>query len=186
MRLTKANSKAIKYAIMHWHYSRSVPSVSLAYNVYNDNDEWCGVVAYGIGANNNIAKAYNLGQGEVVELVRVALNGKQKTTSQAVAISLKLLKKDAPLVKLVVSYADTAQGHEGTIYKASNWDYVGDSMAESAIDPADGKVKHTRTLHSIYGSVKGFERVKDKPKKKFVYYIDKTLKGKIKKDASLV
>lgn len=173
MKLSKANAKAIHYAIMHWHYSKSIPSISLAYNVYNDKEEWCGVVCYGRGANNNIAKSYKLGQGEVVELVRVALNGKQEMTSKAVAISLRLLKKDAPFVKLVVSYADTKQGHKGIIYKASNWKFVGESIAESAIDPADGKVKHTRTLHSIYGSIKGFKRVVDKPKLKYIYILDK-------------
>lgn len=52
MRLTKANSKAINYACKNFHYSKSVPAVQYAYNVYNDKDEWCGVILYGGGANN--------------------------------------------------------------------------------------------------------------------------------------
>ena len=121
MRLEKASTKAIRYAIMNWHYSKSVPMVQVAYAVFNDQMEWCGVICYGIGATMNIAKPYKLAGGEVVELVRVALNGKQGSTSKAVSISLRLLKKDAPLAKMVVSYADSEQGHFGTMYQASNW-----------------------------------------------------------------
>lgn len=60
-----------------------------------------------------------------MELVRVALNGKQEHTSQAVALALKELKKDCPLCRLVVSYADCDQDHLGTIYQATNWIYAG-------------------------------------------------------------
>lgn len=125
MRLTKANRKAIEYACKHYHYSKSVPSVVVAgYNVYN-GDDWCGVIVYGNGANVNFCKEYGLIQGQMVELCRVALNGKQEHTSQAVAMSLKELHKDKPMCRLVLSYADCDQSHLGTIYQATNWVYVG-------------------------------------------------------------
>ena len=131
MRLEKASQKAIKYACMNFHYAKSLPVNTFGYSVFNDTGEWCGVILYGIGANNNIAKSYNLNQGEVIELVRVALNGKHQTTSKALSLSLKLLKKDLPLVKLIVSYADKDQSHVGIIYQATNWYYTGDSMNNS-------------------------------------------------------
>lgn len=106
MRLEIASTKAIKYAIMNWHYSKSLPCVQIAYAVFNELNEWCGIIAYSIGANKLIGSQYNLQVGSCIELVRVALNGKQDCTSKAIAISLKLLKRDCPLVKLVVSYAD--------------------------------------------------------------------------------
>ena len=80
MRLTLANAKAIKHACLKFHYAKSVPSVQYGFNVYNDDDEWCGVICYGGGATPNIGKPFGLMQGEILELVRVALNGKQKTT----------------------------------------------------------------------------------------------------------
>ena len=97
--------------------AKSVPSVGHAYAVFNGMGEWCGVVCFGIGATNNIASPYGLKQGQVVELVRVALNGKQESTAKAVSIALRLLKSDAPNVRLVISYADSEQGHFGTIRK---------------------------------------------------------------------
>ena len=128
MRLTKASAKAVRYACMHFHYAKAVPVNTLGYNVYNDDDEWCGVVLFGSGSNNNIGNEYKLKQGQVLELVRVALNGKQSRTSQCVAMALKALRRDCPLCRLVVSYADCDQNHLGTIYQATNWLYVGTMM----------------------------------------------------------
>ncbi len=63
MRLTHATMEAVKYACLHFHYAKSVPVNPMGYNVYNANDEWCGVILYSFGANRNISKAYNLPQG---------------------------------------------------------------------------------------------------------------------------
>lgn len=38
--------------------------------------------------------------------------------------SLRLIKQDARFVSLV-TYADESQGHDGHVYRASNWTYVG-------------------------------------------------------------
>lgn len=148
MKLTKATPKAIKYACTNFHYSKSVPAVQYAYNVYNDNNEWCGCILFGGGANNNLAKSFNLRNGEVLELERVALNGKQEQTSKAVAIALRLLHKENPIVKLIVSYADHRQNHVGTIYKATNWLYLGIVNTSDTQYFYKGKWTHERTINS--------------------------------------
>lgn len=38
--------------------------------------------------------------------------------------SVKLIRKDGRFISLV-TYADESQGHNGNIYRASNWEYVG-------------------------------------------------------------
>jgi hypothetical protein len=148
MRIARANTKAINYACKNFHYSKSVPAVQYGYNVYNDNDEWCGVILYGGGANNNMPKSFGKNAGEVLELVRVALNGKQETTSKAVAMSLKQLHKDNPLCQIVVSYADHRQKHLGTIYQATNWIYVGKTITSDTQYFYKGKWTHERTINA--------------------------------------
>lgn len=163
MNLTRATYKAVRYACLHFHYAKAVPVSPLAYNVFNDDGEWCGVIVYSYGANNNIGTQYNLKQGEIVELVRVALNGKQEHTSQAVSMSLKQLHKDAPCVRLVVSYADKDQNHLGTIYQATNWLYVGDVMNKQHDSSwiVNGKRYHGRIISEWvkkHGGLKGLTR----------------------------
>lgn len=148
MRIARANTKAINYACKNFHYSKSVPAVQYGYNVYNDSDEWCGVILYGGGANNNMPKSFGKNAGEVLELVRVALNGKQETTSKAVAMSLKQLHKDNPLCQIVVSYADHRQKHLGTIYQATNWIYIGKTITSDTQYFYKGKWTHERTINA--------------------------------------
>jgi len=162
-----------------------MPVNTFGYAVYNENNEFCGCIVFGLGANNNLAKSLNCNQGEIIELVRMALNGKQESTSKALSISLRLIKKDIPLCKAIISYADESQNHKGIIYQATNWLYLGESISHSAIDPEDNKIKHTRILFSKYGTTKGLQYVQDKPKHKYIYIYSKEIKkiieGMIKK-----
>ncbi len=187
MKLTLANAKAIKYACLKFHYAKSVPSVQYGFNVYNDDDEWCGVICYGSGATPNIGKPFGLMQGEILELVRVALNGKQKTTSECVAASLRELHRIDPILKMVVSYADLDQEHAGTIYQATNWIYLG-KMNENVKSAyiVNGKKMHCRVPHSL-GGKNSLEWVKNnldenatefisKGKHKYIFVFDKRLR----------
>lgn len=151
MRLTLANAKAIKHACLKFHYAKSVPSVQYGFNVYNDDDEWCGVICYGGGATPNIGKPFGLMQGEILELVRVALNGKQKATSECVAASLRELHRIDPILKMVVSYADLDQNHIGTIYQATNWLYLGQTSDKEVYYIINGIKTHRRSVYAKYG-----------------------------------
>lgn len=182
MRLETASAKAIKYACMNFHYAKSVPVNTFGFSVFNDNNEWCGVILYGSGATNNLAEPYGLKQGQVLELVRMALNSKQGVTGKALAISLTLLRKKLPLCKLIVSYADSEQNHLGIIYQATNWYYT--NYSTDTVFLVNGERFHRRTLNSKYNT-SSFELLKEKgltvvpiktkPKWKYIYPLDKSL-----------
>ncbi len=148
MKLEIATYKATKYAVMNFHYSKTMPPFGCSFSVFNSTGEWCGVILYSKGASNKIAMPYKLMQGQVIELVRVALNGKQESTSKAISISLNLVKKLNPLVKLIISFADTGQKHIGTIYQATNWYYTGVSKGDtpSYIHKRTGRKYHNRNV----------------------------------------
>lgn len=164
MRLSIASNKAIRYACMNFHYAKAVPTNAIGYNVWNGKNEWCGVILYGSGANKSIGSPYGLSQGQCLELVRVALNGKQELTSQAVSMSLKQLHRDCPLCKLVISYADCDQHHLGTIYQATNWIYTGLFCEgfKGASFTVKGKKIHRRTVSGWVakrGGLKGLDYI---------------------------
>lgn len=117
------------------------------------------MIIYGSGANNNLSKSVGLPQGAVIELVRVALNGKQESTGKALSLSLQILKKRAPLCRCVISYADPEQGHLGVLYQATNWAYIGRSQAQSEVyHPVSGKMIHKRTANALFGTIKGLKK----------------------------
>lgn len=175
-----AKHEEVRYACLHYHYAKKIPAKSIAYSIFNSDGLFCGCVVYGTGANNNLAKSLGVRQGQVLELVRVALNGKHNSpnlqTSSVVSATLRMLSKDQPLVKSVVSYADTSQGHLGKIYQAMNWLYLGISKSSSMIDPKTGEIVHARTIDSKYGTAVGIKSVTNKIKHKYLYILDKSLK----------
>lgn len=191
--LRKATANAIRYACLNFHYSKCVPSVSYGYNVYQDGD-WCGVIMFGLGATPNIARPFGLIQGEVLELVRVALNGKQSATSECVAAALRKLHADAPQIKIVVSFADNDQNHVGTIYQATNWIYLGKyGKGDRSAFIINGKKTHPRTIGSA-GGVQSIEWVRKhldpnaqefftKGKEKYIFVFDKRLRKQWLKQA---
>ena len=125
LRLDYCSHEAARYAVMHWHYSRSVPAGKLVKIGVWEFAEFIGCVIFSYGANRNLAKSLKLRQMEVCELTRVALQkGHKAQVSRVLAISLRLLKRQSPGVRVVISYADSDQGHLGVIYQASNWLYV--------------------------------------------------------------
>lgn len=151
MRISKAKPEATRYACKIFHYAKAVPVCQYVYNVWNDEDEWCGVIVYGGGANPQIAMPYDKWLGQVIELERVALNGKQGhgKTSEAVAMTIRAIKKEAPWVDLLVSYADIDQDHVGVLYQATNWIYEGiRNVGSRGAFIIHGKKMHTKSVAS--------------------------------------
>ena len=179
---------------MNYHYAKAIPSAYNAYNVYNEHSEWCGVIIFGGGATPNIAKPFGMATGEVMELVRVALNGKQPCTSECVGAALRQLHKDEPQVKLIVSFADCDQDHFGTIYQATNWIYLGDmGVNERGAFIIHGKKMHPKTVYSR-GWVQSIPWLREhvdpnatefitKGKRKYIWVYDKKLRKEWQKKA---
>ena len=182
--------EAAKHAVMRWHYSRAMPSSKLVrFGVWED-EKFSGSVIFGIGANRHLARPFSLADTEVCELVRVALApGRRHPTSQVVAIALRLLKRQSPGLRLVVSYADLGQDHLGTIYQAGGWLYLGTS--DQSYLKIHGRIVHPRTVYDRYGrggqSVPWLkanvdpraERVEMAPKLRYVYPLDKALRRQL-------
>ena len=121
------------------HYAKRIPPISYAFGIYKGS-QLVGVVTYG----TPVSSALRVGVcGEkwidnVIELNRLCCNNEKNVASTLVGRSLQMLPK--PLV--VVSYADTEQGHVGYVYQATNFVYTGLSAKRT-----DWKLKGMEHLH---------------------------------------
>lgn len=126
------------------HYMKRMPLIMFAYGLYEENN-LIGVVTYGAPASPHLARGV-CGEEhalDVLELNRLVLERNEKNlASRLVAQSMRLL----PAPKIVVSYADTKQGHIGYVYQATNFLYTG--LSAKRKDPVgfdtSGNGKHSR------------------------------------------
>lgn len=122
------------------HYARRMPSITHAFGLFVD-EQLEGVVTYGTPPSSSL-RAGLCGPeyaASVLELNRLCLHNNVKGhASYLIARSLKELNADA----VIVSFADAAQGHVGTVYQATNFLYCGLSAKRT-----DWKVKGREHLH---------------------------------------
>lgn len=126
--------------ILGIHYAKRWPSISYAFGLYLDN-ELCGIVTYGTPPSATLKRgiAGDEFKCDVLELNRLCLKHNRKNeASILVGRSLRML----PMNKIVVSFADTSQGHSGFVYQATNFIYCGLSAKRT-----DWKVKGKEHLH---------------------------------------
>lgn len=167
---------AAKYACEHWHYSKTIPCGKIIKIGVWENEKYIGCVLFSRGSNPNLGKEYNLKQIEVCELTRIALTKHETPVTKIIKVAFLFLKKCSPKTKLVISYADINQGHEGKIYFASNWKYEGIIKSTDQYF-YNGKWNHQRSAGDKFGKCrhipKEIPRRKIKGKHKFIYPIDK-------------
>jgi hypothetical protein len=151
LRLDWCSHSAADYACRNWHYSKIVPAGKLIKIGVWEHEKFIGCIIYSRGASPHLLTRYRLTQYEGCELTRVALRSHEAPVSRMLAISLKMLKRQNPGLRLVVSFADPEEGHAGGIYKATNWIYTGQS--NSTIENfVNGRWTHVRgSYHKVKG-----------------------------------
>ena len=148
--LAGCSIEAARYAVMHWHYSKAMPSGKVVKIGVWEDGEFIGCVLFGSGSNKYIGGPYGLDQTGACELVRIALREHQSPVTQIISQSIKILKETDPGLRLLVSYADQKENHLGIIYQASNWIYVGE-IAPMYLE-FRGKLYHPRSIGAKYGT----------------------------------
>jgi hypothetical protein len=122
-KLTLVTRQDIAPFILDIHYAGRFPSVSKSYAL-DVGGEIEGVITYGKPSSSPLRTGIAGPDmaSHVLELNRLCLKGNTKNdASWLVASSLKALGGDY----IIVSYADTNQGHMGTVYQAANFLYTG-------------------------------------------------------------
>jgi len=178
LKLDWCSHEAAKYAVEKWHYSHTIPAGKIVKIGVWEGGQYIGVVLFSRGANNNIGSPYKLNQTEVCELTRIALYKHITPVSRIAAIAMKMLKKQSPELRLIVSYADPAQEHHGGIYQAMNWVYAGETKAQQQVI-VSGVIMHKRTADSLYGTIKGLEKSPVMWKHKYLYPLDDAMRLQI-------
>ena len=95
-------------------------------------------------------KGKNQKWNEMLELNRMAFSDKlpKYSESRCIAISFMLIKKNAPQIKWILSFSDSTQCGDGTIYRASGFKLTAIKENENTCKLPDGSVIHKMTLET--------------------------------------
>lgn len=187
LKVAPCSHEAAKYAVENWHYSRSLPAGKMFKVGAWEADKFIGCVIFGYGATPQLLKPYGLVQTEGCELVRIAMRQHSTPVSRVLGLALRILKRQNPGTRLVVSFADPSQGHHGGIYQATNWIYTGPS-ALSRFYVIHGKTTHPRSLVSAgkENSLSGAREIDPNAtavmvpgKHRYLFPLDEAIKRKI-------
>ena len=191
---------AIQSFIEKYHYSHNTNGVQglecfALFAPGNFNiPRMVGAMMYAIPSMPNTAKAYNpIHPDKCVELRRLVCLDEAPKNSESffIAQTIKWLRQNTDY-EVIISFADKEHGHTGVIYRASNFEFIGETGAGRVL-VVDGKEYHSRSLSQPR---KPYSRIirarweaKDpdvffrsrKSKNKYVYYLNKGIRKKIKK-----
>ena len=191
--------KSVVKFIEKYHYSHNVNGVQSLYHygLFTEGNfgipKMIGAMMYAHPSMPATAAKYNpINPDKCLELRRlVCIDDTPKNTeSYFIGQTFKLLKRDTDM-EVIVSFADQHHGHTGVIYKATNFDYLGET-GKGRILMVDGKEMHSRSLNQLdrpYGRElnrrykAGDENIfwkKTNPKHIYVYYLNKKIKRQIK------
>lgn len=135
--------------VVREHYLHRKAPCSKAFGLFF-KDKLKGVITYGTPSSAPLRRGIAGDKNilNVIELTRLWVSEDVPRNGESFLIgrTLKHCGKE-----IVVSYADTAEGHIGTIYQATNWLYTGLS-AKRTNWSVKGVDKHTQTITDKYTS----------------------------------
>ncbi len=110
--------------VTRFHYLHRTPKMSFGYGlINNETGQVMGVATFGSPPSRHLQVGVCPTNPDlVIELNRVWLDDSLPANTASWFLS-KVLKKLPP--RIVVSYADTAAGHMGYMYRALNFNYAG-------------------------------------------------------------
>ncbi len=192
--------KAVTSFIEKWHYSHYAGGIQhrQCFALYSPDGKFglprmIGCMIYGQPAMSNTAAKYHPDNPDRCwELRRLCCidDTPKNTESFFIGKTLKWLKQNTD-AEVIISYSDLQQGHEGVVYKASNFINMGQTPSGQAL-MVDGKQYHDRTIRNKRPYARAIKRrweekqngkkdddiyfVETKPKNIYVYYLNRKLR----------
>jgi hypothetical protein len=117
------SSKEAATMVVENHYLRRKPSISFAFGLFDGPGALVGVITFGVPASRHMMiGACREDPNCVIELNRLWVHPDMPRNTESWFLA-RALGKMPP--RIVLSYADTAEGHFGYVYRAANFYYAG-------------------------------------------------------------
>ena len=182
--------RVAKELLVKEHYLHNVPGgTHLPFGVFLGL-RLMGALTFGCGPANAHRLLEGASPDDCATLTRLWLSDllPRNSESRILGVVTRALRTNTSL-KFLVTYADPARGHTGTIYQAANWIYTGLSDATPLYSLAGGVPRHSRSFSHSFGtrSQRHFrthgihiELVPQQPKLRYLYFLDPRWKSRLR------
>lgn len=154
--------EAVRLVLAH-HYMHRKPPVSYAFGIIDEAGATKGVITFGIPASRHmLVGACKDAPEKVLELNRLWVSDDLPRNTESWFLRRALMMMPP---RIILSYADTAAGHVGYVYRAANFNYAGWTDMERKTPRFDyvAPGKHSRDAFR-----NGYtDKVRRKPKVKY-------------------
>jgi len=172
--INKATAEAVVKAK---HYSGRLGIFWEAFGLFDPVGLLIGVCVFGQPSAPIQKHAFRDREFRLYELTRLVVDaGHANGASTLIAGALRLLKHQPCAV---ISYADSAHGHCGIVYQATNWLYTGATVAHDVLYMIDGVPTHGMSVCDRFGitnavawaKANGITMVKPGPKHRYFQFV---------------
>jgi hypothetical protein len=171
----------LKTLFAKYHYLANIGRVgSKRFGAFIDEQLAAGAV-FSSPTRQESIKRLGLCKGELLELSRFCIAPqfqKKNFASWFLSRITKIIWRQYPSVKKILSFSDITQGHTGTIYRASNWIYDGIIKPDYWYLGPCNEWYHKKSVWDLasknsmteieYATNRGLERIMGKEKLRFV------------------
>ena len=174
----KIDRRSAKSFVSQYHYSGGMGNAGICWGLFSQGS-LIGVIVFHVPISENVRKSVYGPErkDEVFELHRMAIHPKapQNTATYFISRALDALKEHRPKYTAILSFADTTEGHDGTVYQAASADYAG--MTDKAIFYKDkqGRLRAPRqdgtNINTDEAKRRGWKSVKRKSKHRYVFWL---------------
>jgi hypothetical protein len=169
-----------KKFLSSWHYAQFGKQGKMTIAAML-NDQIIALAKFSPVSRKEVATSIGSTPKETFELDRFCIHPmrqKKNFCSYFLSRASNMFFNRYPQCRSLVAFSDTTFGHDGTIYKASNWKEVSRVKPDYVYVRKDGWVMHKKTLYNqarsvhmletVYASKHGWKKVFGKEKIKFV------------------
>ena len=175
------NWKDAKALLQNWHYQGHGRSGMCLGVKFGSKVIACAVFAK--PTRLETAKKQNIEYFQILELTRLIIHPQYQAknfSSWFISRCIRYIKSNVEHVKLLVSFSDATFGHDGTIYKASNWVLDGTTVESYwYYHRRENKMYHKKSIWNAakkigvseidYAKSKHLLKVLGLPKSRFIY-----------------
>lgn len=167
--------------IVRAHYAAGAPNTSVARHalVRADNPDKLYGVALWLPPKRRAAESVNrVNPRGVLALSRFVVLDDVPANGESFLLGRSMRLVDRRAWPTLLTYADTRHGHVGTIYRATNWTYLGTVRGSDAwVDPTGvqrGRKRGKRNISAADLIDAGYTRLPPSDKHKFVHHVGAT------------